>query len=336
MALGRLDVPGLILYGGTINPGVYKGERNVTVVSVYEAIGAYRAGKITLDELTEIENVACPGPGACGGQYTANTMSTVMEFIGLSPAGLNGIPAEGPAKDAAAYRSGELVMDLVRRDVRPKHIVTRAGARERHRQRGRDRRLDQRRAPSPGDRPRVRDPARHRRVRGDRRPDAAHRRHAAGRALHRARHVRGGRRRAGHARAAQAARAPPRRRADGRRPDDRPDRRGRRRDARPEGGPPARDAAQAERRAGHPARLARAGRLRGQAGRSRAAPASRSGPRVRLRDRLLRRRPGAADRARRRRRHPLRGAGRRTGHAGDAAGHRARSSARGWAIRSRS
>ncbi len=125
MALGRLDVPGLILYGGTINPGVYKGERNVTVVSVYEAIGAYRAGKITLDELTEIENVACPGPGACGGQYTANTMSTVMEFIGLSPAGLNGIPAEGEAKDAAAYRSGELVMDLVRRDVRPKHIVTR-------------------------------------------------------------------------------------------------------------------------------------------------------------------------------------------------------------------
>src|SRR4029079_4685125 len=126
MALGRLDVPGIVLYGGTINPGVYKGQGNLTVVSVYEAIGAYRAGKITLDELTEIENVACPGPGACGGQYTANTMSTVMEFIGLSPAGLNGIPAEGEAKDAAAYRSGELVMDLVRRDVRPSHIVTRA------------------------------------------------------------------------------------------------------------------------------------------------------------------------------------------------------------------
>ena len=125
MALGRLDVPGIILYGGTINPGVYKGQRNQTVVSVYEAIGAYRAGKITLDELTEIENAACPGPGACGGQYTANTMSTVMEFIGLSPAGLNGIPAEDPAKTAAAHRTGELVMDLVRRDVRPSHIVTR-------------------------------------------------------------------------------------------------------------------------------------------------------------------------------------------------------------------
>jgi dihydroxy-acid dehydratase len=125
MALGRLDVPGIVLYSGTINPGVYKGQRNATVVTVYEAIGAYRAGKISLDELTEIENVACPGPGACGGQYTANTMSTVMEFIGLSPAGLNGIPAEDPSKDAAAYRTGELVMDLVRRDVRPSSIVTR-------------------------------------------------------------------------------------------------------------------------------------------------------------------------------------------------------------------
>ena len=125
MALGRLDVPGIVLYGGTINPGVYKGQRNATVVTVYEAIGAYRAGKITLDELTEIENAACPGPGACGGQYTANTMSTVMEFIGLSPAGLNGIPADDPAKEEAAQRTGEMVMDLVRRDVRPSHIVTR-------------------------------------------------------------------------------------------------------------------------------------------------------------------------------------------------------------------
>jgi dihydroxy-acid dehydratase len=126
MALGRLDVPGLVLYNGTIHPGVYKGQRNATVVTVYEAIGKYRAGKISLEELYEIENVACPGPGACGGQYTANTMSTVMEFIGLSPAGLNGIPAEDPTKDAAARRCGEIVMDLVRRDVRPSAIVTRA------------------------------------------------------------------------------------------------------------------------------------------------------------------------------------------------------------------
>jgi dihydroxy-acid dehydratase len=124
MALGRLDVPGLVLYNGTIYPGVYKGQRNATVVTVYEAIGQYRAGKITLDELYEVENAACPGAGACGGQFTANTMSTVLEFIGLSPAGLNGIPAEDPAKDAAAYRCGEIVMDLLRADIRPKHIVT--------------------------------------------------------------------------------------------------------------------------------------------------------------------------------------------------------------------
>ena len=125
MALGRLDVPGLILYNGTIYPGVYKGRRDATVVTVFEAIGAYRAGKISLDELYEVENVACPGAGACGGQFTANTMATVMEFMGLSPAGLNGIPAEDPAKDAAARQSGELVMDLVRRDVRPSTFVTR-------------------------------------------------------------------------------------------------------------------------------------------------------------------------------------------------------------------
>jgi len=125
MALGRLDVPGLVLYNGTIYPGVYKGRRDATVVKVFEAIGAYQAGKITLDELYEIENVACPGAGACGGQFTANTMSTVLEFLGLSPAGLNAIPAEDPGKDEAARRSGELVMDLVRRDVRPSAFVTR-------------------------------------------------------------------------------------------------------------------------------------------------------------------------------------------------------------------
>ena len=126
MALGRLDVPGLVFYNGTIYPGVYKGKRNATVVSVFEAIGAYRAGKISLEELYEVENAACPGAGACGGQFTANTMSTVMEFIGLSPAALNGIPAEDPDKNDAARTVGELVMDLVRRDVRPSSIVTRA------------------------------------------------------------------------------------------------------------------------------------------------------------------------------------------------------------------
>ncbi len=124
MAMGRLDVPSVALYNGTIYPGVYKGQ-NVDVVSVYEAIGAYRAGKIGLDELQGIEDVACPGAGACGGQYTANTMSMVLEFLGLSPGGLNGIPAEDPKKDEAARRCGEIVMDLVRRDVRPSSIVDR-------------------------------------------------------------------------------------------------------------------------------------------------------------------------------------------------------------------
>jgi dihydroxy-acid dehydratase len=125
MALGRLDLPAVALYNGTIYPGVYKGQRNATVVTVFEAIGAYRAGKISLEELYEVENVACPGPGACGGQFTANTMSTVLEFLGISPGGLNGIPAEDPAKNDAARACGELVMTLVRHDVRPSSIVTR-------------------------------------------------------------------------------------------------------------------------------------------------------------------------------------------------------------------
>jgi dihydroxy-acid dehydratase len=125
MALGRLDIPGVILYNGTIYPGTYKGQRNATVVTVFEAIGAYRAGKITADELYEVENAACPGAGACGGQFTANTMSTVCEFMGISPAGLNGIPAEDPAKDDAARQTGALIMDLLRRDVRPSSIISR-------------------------------------------------------------------------------------------------------------------------------------------------------------------------------------------------------------------
>ena len=124
MALGRLDIPGVVLYNGTIYPGTYKG-KPADVVTVYEAIGAYRAGKITLDELYEAENGACPGAGACGGQFTANTMATVLEFLGLSPAGLNAIPAEDGRKDEAARQAGELVMHLVRHDIRPSSIVTR-------------------------------------------------------------------------------------------------------------------------------------------------------------------------------------------------------------------
>src|SRR6476469_721816 len=130
MALGRLDIPGLALYSGTIYPGIRtlpngSTSRDATVVTVYEAIGAYRAGRISLDELYDIEAAACPGPGACGGQFTANTMSMVLETLGLSPAGLNEIPADDAAKDAAARRCGELVMALVRDDVRPSRFVTR-------------------------------------------------------------------------------------------------------------------------------------------------------------------------------------------------------------------
>ena len=126
MALGRLDIPAVVLYNGTIYPGLYKGRRNATVVTVFEAIGAYRAGKISLEELYEVENAACPGAGACGGQFTANTMSTALEFLGISPGGLNGIPAEDAAKDDAARACGELAMTLVRHDIRPASIVTRS------------------------------------------------------------------------------------------------------------------------------------------------------------------------------------------------------------------
>jgi len=124
MAIARLDVPGLVLYNGTIYQGRYKG-KDLDVGNVYEAIGAYRAGKISLEDLYEMESAACPGAGACGGQYTANTMSTVLEFIGISPAGLNSIPAEDPRKDDAARKAGELAMTLVRHDIRPRQIMTR-------------------------------------------------------------------------------------------------------------------------------------------------------------------------------------------------------------------
>ena len=124
MAMARLDVPGLVLYNGTIYPGKHNG-KDLTVVSVFEAVGAYRAGKMSLEELYEIESAACPGAGACGGQFTANTMAMVMEFLGLSPAGLNAIPAEDPDTDAAARKAGELAMTLVRHDIRPSSIVTR-------------------------------------------------------------------------------------------------------------------------------------------------------------------------------------------------------------------
>ncbi len=124
MALLRLDVPGLILYGGTILPGRHDG-RDITVQDVFEAVGANAAGRITDAELLAIENSACPGAGACGGQYTANTMATVMELIGLSPMGTAAVPQVDPLKDGVAFRCGQLVVEAVRRGIKPRAIVTR-------------------------------------------------------------------------------------------------------------------------------------------------------------------------------------------------------------------
>ncbi|MBV9612307.1 MAG: dihydroxy-acid dehydratase [Acidobacteriaceae bacterium] len=124
MALLRLNVPGVVLYGGTILPGKYKG-KDITIQDVFEAVGANAAGKVSDEELLAIENAACPGPGACGGQYTANTMATVMEIIGLSPMGLNAIPQVDTRKHEAARQCGEVILNAVRNNIRPRDIVTR-------------------------------------------------------------------------------------------------------------------------------------------------------------------------------------------------------------------
>jgi dihydroxy-acid dehydratase len=124
MALARLDIPGLALYGGSIAPG-HLGDRDLTIQDVFEAVGAYGSGRINAEQFMAVENAACPGAGACGGQFTANTMSTVLEFLGISPMGSNGIPATVVEKDEAAFNAGQLVMELLRRDLRPSQILTR-------------------------------------------------------------------------------------------------------------------------------------------------------------------------------------------------------------------
>ncbi len=124
MALARMNLPGVVLYGGTIAPGNYKG-KDVTIQDVYEAIGANVAGKMSDKDLKELEDVACPGAGACGGQYTANTMSTVMEMIGLSPMGFNSVPAMDPRKDEVSIECGKLVMDVLKKGLKPRDILTR-------------------------------------------------------------------------------------------------------------------------------------------------------------------------------------------------------------------
>ncbi len=124
MALLRLNVPAIVLYGGSIAAGSFQG-RDVTIGDVYEAVGANAVGLMSDADFKQLENVACPGAGACGGQFTANTMSTVMEFIGFSPMGANSVPAMDPLKDEVAFHTGQMVMDLLRRGVFPRDILTR-------------------------------------------------------------------------------------------------------------------------------------------------------------------------------------------------------------------
>jgi dihydroxy-acid dehydratase len=124
MALARLDLPGLVLYSGTIAPGRFRG-KDVTIQDVFEAVGAHAAGSMSDSEVHALESVACPGAGACGGHYTANTMATAVDFLGVSAPGLNEIPAKHPGKPQAAVKAGELAMKLVLEDTRPSSVLTR-------------------------------------------------------------------------------------------------------------------------------------------------------------------------------------------------------------------
>ena len=125
MALARLNIPGLVLYGGSIAPGQFQGH-SVTIQDVYEAIGAHARGKMTDAQLKTLESSACPGAGACGGQFTANTMAMVCEFLGIAPMGLSSVPATDAGKAAAGRRAGELVLDLLRKNVTPSKIITKS------------------------------------------------------------------------------------------------------------------------------------------------------------------------------------------------------------------
>ncbi|MGH2365379.1 MAG: dihydroxy-acid dehydratase [Chloroflexota bacterium] len=122
MALARLNIPGLALYGGSIQPGRFKG-KEVTIAHVFEAVGANAAGKLSDADLLELENVACPGAGACGGQYTANTMAMAMEFLGLAPLGSGSVAATDPAKDEVGFQAGQLAVEMVRQDRKTLDIL---------------------------------------------------------------------------------------------------------------------------------------------------------------------------------------------------------------------
>jgi len=123
MALARLNLPSVMLYGGSIMPGQFQGH-DVTIQDVFEAVGKHASGTLNEAELKDLEDHACPGPGACGGQFTANTMAIAFEFLGISPMGRNGVPAMDEKKDDVAFECGKMVMDLLRRDLRPRQIIT--------------------------------------------------------------------------------------------------------------------------------------------------------------------------------------------------------------------
>ena len=125
MSLARLDIPGLVLYGGSIDAGRLDG-RDLTIQDVFEAVGSFGAGRLPLAELKRVEDHACPGAGACGGQFTANTMAAVCEFLGIAPMGSASVPANDPAKASVAAACGRRAMELLRDDVRPRSILTRA------------------------------------------------------------------------------------------------------------------------------------------------------------------------------------------------------------------
>ncbi|MXV76130.1 dihydroxy-acid dehydratase [Candidatus Poribacteria bacterium] len=124
MALARLDIPSLTLYGGSIMPGNFQG-RDVTIQDVFEAVGQHAEGTITVEELDDLISKGCPGPGACGGQFTANTMATAVEMLGIAPMGSGSVPAVVEEKDNEAYKAGQLVMDMLAADRRPSQIITR-------------------------------------------------------------------------------------------------------------------------------------------------------------------------------------------------------------------
>ena len=129
MALARVDIPGLMLYGGSIAPGNLRqldgSTKEITILQVFEGMGSHAAGKISDAQLEALEAAACPGPGACGGQFTANTMAMAGEFLGISPMNITGVPAMSPDKASASREAGRLVMDLVRNGTKPSHILTR-------------------------------------------------------------------------------------------------------------------------------------------------------------------------------------------------------------------